>query len=169
MNQNNDYEKIYNDLIQPYHKIISINNNTLYLGNQSTAGGMPDKWNYSKDDYDNICNNLKNLNVKSIVCCADNIEIFPNNFTYLQIPMRNHCDFSIKESVDKAYNFIVENIKNGSVFVHCNAGVTRSASTVIYFLMKYKEWDFKTAHDYVKNIRSCIDVDIFENQLMSYS
>jgi len=162
-----DYDRIYNDLIQPYHLVLKINNNSIYLGNQSTAGGMPDPWNYTDKDYNEIRNELINLNVKSIICCADNVEKFPNDFKYLQIPMNNNKSFSIKESVEKAYNFILENIENGSIFIHCNAGVTRSASTVIYFLMKYNNWTFEKSHEYLINIRSCIDVELFREQLLN--
>jgi protein-tyrosine phosphatase len=163
-----NYNRIYKDLITPYHKVIKIEENYLYLGNQSAAGGVPDPWNYNADELSKIYNNLKDDNIKAIVCCADNVEIYPNEFTYLQIPMNNNIKFDIEYSIKKAYDFIIENIKKGSVFVHCNAGVTRSASTVIYFLMKYNNWNFDTTYEYLYNIRSCIDVELFKSQLKKF-
>jgi protein-tyrosine phosphatase len=168
MNNNIDYNRIYYDLITPYHKVIQIKSNYLYLGNQSGAGGVPDPWNYTQNKLNKIYNDLKNNNIKAIVCCADNIEVYPNDFKYLQIPMNNNINFDIEDSIKKAYDFIIKNIEKGSVFIHCNAGVTRSASTVIYFLMKYNNWNFETAYNYLYNIRSCIDVELFKSQLKKF-
>jgi protein-tyrosine phosphatase len=163
-----NYERIYNDLITPFHPIIKIGSNYLYLGNQSAAGGVPDPWNYTSSELNDIFIKLKNNNIKAIVCCADNVEIYPNDFKYQQIPMNNNNKFDIEYSIKKAYDFIIENIKKGSVFIHCNAGVTRSASTVIYFLMKYNKWNYETAYNYLYNIRSCIDVELFKSQLKKF-
>jgi protein-tyrosine phosphatase len=161
-----DYDRIYQDIITPMHKIFTIGENNLYLGSQNSVGGFPDKWNYSQNDYNNLKNELKEKNVKYIVCCADNLEVFSDDFEYLQIPMQNNKDFNIMDILNKSFKFINEKIKNGSIVVHCNAGCTRSATVVINFLMKYNNWSYENTHSYVKNIRSCIDVDIFKPQIM---
>lgn len=55
---------------------------------------------------------------------------------------------SIRPSLDEAIKFIDEAIekKNGKVFVHCRVGVSRSASVVIAYLMKFQEWDLASSY-----------------------
>ena len=162
----NDTDKIYTALITPYHCVATVGQHKIYLGNQSFAGGFPDYWNYTPTDLESVKATMKKIGITAIVCCADNVEIFPNDFAYLQIPMQNNTSFPIEKSVTKAYDFITEHIATGSIFVHCNAGCTRSPSVVLYFLMKHNGWTFQRAYDYLYDIRSCIDVEIFKNQLV---
>ena len=46
--------------------------------------------------------------------------------------------------------------KEEHVLVHCNAGVSRSATVVIAFLMKEKNFSFQEAFHHVKKRRPCI-------------
>eukprot|EP00347_Sterkiella_histriomuscorum_P004360 403360750 len=51
-------------------------------------------------------------------------------------------------------DFIKEGLQSGGVvFVHCNAGVSRSASFIIAYLMRELDYEFQTAHDFVKQKR----------------
>ena len=47
-------------------------------------------------------------------------------------------------------------MKSGSVLVHCAAGVSRSASIVIAYLMRIKGWTYAEAFSYVKSKRFVI-------------
>jgi hypothetical protein len=102
---------VYNALITPMHKVCDVGLNSLYIGNQSVAGGMPDHWNYTPEDYQKILNNLKDHNVIAILCCANNVEIFPTDFHYLQIPMQNNENFDISKCLELPENFININIR----------------------------------------------------------
>jgi protein-tyrosine phosphatase len=46
---------------------------------------------------------------------------------------------------------------NGNVLVHCTAGVSRSASVVIYYLMKEKNMTYSDALYYVRNKRPIVN------------
>lgn len=46
---------------------------------------------------------------------------------------------------------------NKNVIVHCAAGMSRSPSLVIAYLMIENRWSFKETYDYVKNKRNIID------------
>lgn len=57
--------------------------------------------------------------------------------------------------------------KGGNVFVHCYAGVSRSASTIIAFLMMEKKMGFIEAANYVRKQRPVIFPNIgFQRQLL---
>jgi len=53
----------------------------------------------------------------------------------------------------------IHNAKNNheKVLVHCHAGKSRSASTIIYYLMKHEGYSFDQAFQHVKNCRSSIN------------
>lgn len=53
----------------------------------------------------------------------------------------------IKLAVDKCCN----------ILVHCNAGVSRSASIVIGYIMFHKKISYVESYNYVKNARNCIN------------
>ena len=56
---------------------------------------------------------------------------------------------------EEMLGFIEENIKLGkNVFVHCFAGVSRSDTTIIAYLMKYKNMDYKSAYNLCKKQRT---------------
>lgn len=59
--------------------------------------------------------------------------------------------------------------RRGKVIVHCVAGVSRSASLCIAYLMKYHRMSLVKAHDYVKRRRSMIRPNMgFWRQLIDY-
>jgi len=43
-----------------------------------------------------------------------------------------------------------------SILVHCDAGISRSASVIIYYLMKSYKWNYNESYIYLKNIRNII-------------
>lgn len=58
----------------------------------------------------------------------------------------------------KQTNEIIERVheQNGRILVHCNAGVSRSASVCIAYLMLHRNMNFSTAYSHVKSKRECI-------------
>ena len=62
---------------------------------------------------------------------------FPEKYTYHTIEIDDKNYENISKFFDETYNFI----ENGeTVFVHCSAGVSRSATLLIAYLMrKYKK------------------------------
>ena len=109
-------------------------------------------------NYDFALNNelLKNKNISCIIVCGSELECkFPNEFKYLKINLNDYIEDSILPYIDKCIKFIDEN-KDKKIFVHCNAGVSRSPSIIIAYLIKSFNYSFKEAYDFVKNRRNII-------------
>ena len=59
--------------------------------------------------------------------------------------------------------------KNGKVFVHCRAGVSRSATVCIAYIMKHMGSDVTNAYEFVKTKRPCISPNLhFMGQLLEF-
>jgi protein-tyrosine phosphatase len=109
----------------------------LYIGNISNATNK--KWlEYHKITH--IVNTAVELN-----------NYFPKNYTYLNLFLEDNPYQSLYKVFEKSYIFIQNAILNGGiVLVHCYAGISRSSSIVIYYLMKSQGWDCYWAYEYLK-------------------
>lgn len=115
---------------------------------------------------------LDNNHITHIVNCAVEIpSYFPDHFSYLNLRLDDTPSQSIYHVLERSFNFILSAIgRGGNVLVHCAAGISRSASMVIYFIMKTKEMAFQKALDYVRSKRSIVNPNQgFVYQLISTS
>eukprot|EP01084_Bolivina_argentea_P276767 472327_1 len=94
---------------------------------------------------------MDDLNITHVLNCTKD---WSNRFErstsikYLRISINDNDGDNIFEHFEKAISFI----NHGSVvFVHCQAGISRSASIIIAYLMKTKQMFFENAYQYVKN------------------
>lgn len=96
--------------------------------------------------------------------------IFPKNFHYLSVNLLDLPDSNIRCHFDSVLGFMREAVlSGGKVLVHCNAGVSRSSTLVIAYIMKYEQKRFNDAYMQVKSQRSSIRPnDGFERQLREY-
>lgn len=114
---------------------------------------------------------LTNNKVTHILNVATGIaNVFEGWFTYktkeaFDIPM-----YQIIDIFDECCEYIHSAvISGGCVLVHCNAGVSRSASIVIAYLMKHYGMSFDEAFKFVKSKRSFIRPNAgFVEQLKAY-
>ncbi len=59
--------------------------------------------------------------------------------------------------------------KNGCVFVHCHAGISRSATICIAYIMKTMKCDLAEAYEFVKQKRPCVSPNLhFMGQLLAF-
>lgn len=59
--------------------------------------------------------------------------------------------------------------KGGCTFVHCVAGISRSATVCIAYLMKHLCWELQRAFDFLKAKRSCVAPNLsFMGQLLVF-
>jgi len=78
--------------------------------------------------------------------------VFEKYYTYHRVPI-DDGDANISDHFGPVKNFIN---RHKVVFVHCLEGRSRSASLVIYYLMKIYGWDYQTSRHYVKQRREII-------------
>ena len=73
------------------------------------------------------------------------------------------------ELFDEVVRLIDEGRREGGVLVHCYAGVSRSSTFVIAYVMATKRLDYYSAKEFVKKHRPCIHPgDGFVRQLQHY-
>jgi protein-tyrosine phosphatase len=147
------------------------------------AFGLQDKIYKTPTPINHICDNvylgdfraaddlslLKEKNITAIVNCAYNLPSkFKKDIIYLNLKLADEKDVEIIPALENAYNFIKED-PNRQILVHCVHGSSRSGSTVIFYLMKDKKWDYETCFNYVKERRNIIKPNEgFKKQLIDY-
>lgn len=96
---------------------------------------------------------------------------FWENTESMRLPLEDEVSTNILPYLDTAVDRIQEAItkRNCHVLVHCIAGVSRSATVVIAYLMKYKRMDLRTAFNYCFNLRPVVRPNNgFMQQLITY-
>ena len=113
---------------------------------------------------------LKSKYITHIVnCTTEHPNYHPDEFNYLKLSLLDTPNQSIYHVLEKTFEYIKTAVGNGgTVYVHCHAGVSRSSSMVIYYVMKAKGWSFREALGYVKSLHPRTDPNPgFVKQLIS--
>merc|ERR1712242_64465 len=89
---------------------------------------------------------------------------------YKFIKILDNCQANIQNYFEECFKFIEENLKNdGRVVVHCQAGISRSPTIVMAYLMKKWECSWLDACNYVQKKRSCAAPNFsFIGQLLNF-
>jgi len=113
---------------------------------------------------------LAKHNISHVVNCAkEHQEYFPDRLVYLSLHLDDSEEQVIYHVLEQSYQFIKEALeKGGSVLVHCHAGISRSASIVIYYLMKMSGNEYDRIYFFVKHKRPQVNPNPgFVKQLIS--
>lgn len=90
-------------------------------------------------------------------------------FTYRRIPVYDSGTTDLLEYAPSVISFISNGLHYGSVLVHCQRGVSRSTTCVLFYLMNRVGMDFESAMELVKSRRECAEpIPAFITQLKSY-
>lgn len=106
----------------------------------------------------------------AVLNCAKEVPKSPYATTYMHLPLNDVDDEKITPYFELANNFIDDQLIKGiRVLVHCHAGISRSASIVIGYLINRRGMTFSNAYAYVKTKRKIIDPNFgFVCQLHAY-
>ena len=127
--------------IDPVNQILEADKDhgELYLGNIFAA--------YSEEI-------LTTLKIGAVLTVADHTDLSFKNRTHKVIKVEDQETENLGKYFDEMVEFIEENRrKMVNVLVHCFAGVSRSSSAVIAYLMKYLGWDYSRAFSHCKRKR----------------
>ena len=84
---------------------------------------------------------------------------FPRTFAYLHVKLKDKRDADASEWLDPAADFICGGLRAGEpVLVHCKAGICRSTTMCIAYIIKYRRDIAITVPDalaHVRQVRSC--------------
>eukprot|EP01080_Neovahlkampfia_damariscottae_P007391 gene7391-11713_t len=91
-----------------------------------------------------------------------------NNVTYTKIKAVDISFYNILDDLPHCIHFIDQALSSGcSILVHCQMGISRSASIVIGYLMKMNKWPYAVAENEVKRHRKIIRPNSgFKDQLI---
>ncbi|MBA3972045.1 MAG: dual specificity protein phosphatase family protein, partial [Bacteroidetes bacterium] len=105
-----------------------------------------------------------------ILCCTTRkCHNYPDSFTYKFIEIPDHPAVGIFFRFDEAYNFIREGVSKGGVYIHCHAGISRSSTFVIAYLMREYRVRYSEALIFAGRKRSCVNPNEgFKLQLQYY-
>ena len=93
-------------------------------------------------------------------------EYFPEDFKYKTIEISDNENENLFDYFMPCFDFID---RSERCFVHCRAGVSRSSSVVISYLMLSEKMTFENAKNFVKDKRSVIEPNKgFESQLKDF-
>ena len=99
--------------------------------------------------------NLQKHNINTIICVAEDVKIKLNNskIAIHKFNLQDSYECNISLYFDEISDLIH---KQDVVLVNCVAGISRSASFVIAYLMKYYEMNLEDAFLYVRKRRNRI-------------
>mmetsp|Transcript_24879 Transcript_24879/g.4117 ORF Transcript_24879/g.4117 Transcript_24879/m.4117 type:complete len:122 (+) Transcript_24879:118-483(+) len=76
---------------------------------------------------------------------------FPDHFTYKVISVADDPATRLSNYFKECVDWINEVINSGGVvFVHCFAGISRSSTITIAYLMRYHNMELREAHAFVR-------------------
>lgn len=102
---------------------------------------------------------LVNHRITHVLCAASELRpVFPKEYAYLHVAAQDTIYFNLLKHLDLAADFIREALEqNGRVLVHCYAGVSRSSSCVIAYLIKHERVKLSAALKLCKSRRAIVN------------
>ncbi|XP_061492020.1 dual specificity protein phosphatase 5 [Rhineura floridana] len=117
------------------------------------------------------CEFLANLNITALLNVSrKSSEPFTDQYCYKWIPVEDSHTADISSHFQEAIEFIdCTRRAGGKILVHCEAGISRSPTICMAYLMKMRKFRLEEAFDYIKQRRSLISPNFgFMGQLLQY-
>ncbi|CAG8659698.1 16781_t:CDS:2, partial [Acaulospora morrowiae] len=114
---------------------------------------------------------LRDHNITHVLTVAKFIPpAYPESYTYKIINILDHTKEDIMKHFEETYKFIQQALDGqGKVLVHCQAGISRSPTVVMAYLMKSRKMSFDQAYELVESKRPLICPNSgFQHQLRLY-
>ena len=100
-----------------------------------------------------------------INCAGGSKTFFPlyfKEFKYYQIELRDDGNINITDTIVKFISFLkqVTQDKKNKILIHCSEGISRAPALVCSYLMWKCNIDSKTAINFIKEKRKCVDINL---------
>jgi len=130
----------------------------LYLGCRKIASCLPGLTEHRITRVLNVTNSVPNQ--------FEHLE----GFVYKQIAVEDSHEVDMLKHLPEAFSFIEDANRMGEkVLVHCHAGMSRSVTVIIAYLMKYYGHTLDSAYEFIKKVKPNISPNIsFMGQLLEY-
>ncbi|XP_029533141.1 dual specificity protein phosphatase 10 [Oncorhynchus nerka] len=130
----------------------------LYLGNEHDAQDA---------------HTLKRYNISFVLNVTTHLPLYHYDtglFSYKRLPATDSNKQNLRQYFEEAFEFIEEAQQAGTgLLIHCQAGVSRSATIVIAYLMKHTWMTMTDAYKFVKTRRPIISPNLnFMGQLLEF-
>uniref|UniRef100_A0A3B5KXU5 protein-tyrosine-phosphatase n=1 Tax=Xiphophorus couchianus TaxID=32473 RepID=A0A3B5KXU5_9TELE len=128
----------------------------LYLGNEHDAQDL---------------HLLQRMNIGYILNVTTHLPLYHYDtglFNYKRLPATDSNKQNLRQYFEEAFEFIAHQAGMG-LLIHCQAGVSRSATIVIAYLMKHSWMTMTDAYKFVKSKRPIISPNLnFMGQLLEF-
>ncbi|XP_067274358.1 dual specificity protein phosphatase 10 [Pseudorasbora parva] len=130
----------------------------LYLGNERDAQDLEQ---------------MQRMDIGFILNVTTHLPLFHyelGRFSYKRLPATDSNKQNLRQYFEEAFEFIEEAHRAGrGLLIHCQAGVSRSATIVIAYLMKHTWMTMTDAYKFVKSRRPIISPNLnFMGQLLEF-
>nr|XP_033811552.1 dual specificity protein phosphatase 10-like [Geotrypetes seraphini] len=128
----------------------------LFLGNEKDAQDLE---------------HMASLNISHVINVTTHLPLYhAGTLCYKRLPATDSGKQNLRQYFEEAFEFIEEAHQCGKgVLIHCQAGVSRSATIVIAYLMKHTMMTMADAYKYVKGKRPIISPNLnFMGQLLEF-
>lgn len=114
---------------------------------------------------------LKKEGITHIINASDVENIAPNDFTYYRVKIDDVPTANIQQYFADTSQFIENALNNGGkVLVHCMAGVSRSPTIIIAYLVQKRHFTHEQATHLLRSQRSIINPNPgFNKQLTNFA
>lgn len=147
-------------LIQPYISTefnVNLIQDNVYIGDIASAYNLEE---------------MQQLGITHIVTAVLGVRPqFPENFVYLNVPVRDVESENLKQYLPETTKFIEDAVRSGGkVLCHCVCGVSRSATIVAAWVMSRQGYSVDQTIEFLQQRRECVDPNpSFRRQLSELS
>jgi protein-tyrosine phosphatase len=113
---------------------------------------------------------LDKYNIKHVISVMNNPPKLSDKYNQFCIPINDDFSAVIRPYFESAHQIINDALNNGeNILIHCYAGISRSATIVISYIMKRNSFTDNDAITFVRNKRNIIDPNfVFCYALQNY-
>jgi len=116
----------------------------------------------------NVCDaqnldRLKQFRITHILNSTPDLPFYwENQYTYKRIDVLDLPSQNIRQYFDPATDFIEQALKNkeNNVLIHCSAGISRSPTLVLAYMIKKHRFTFEEAFETMRKLRPIVDPNV---------